>query len=109
MRSVFWEDDHLKMIDQRRLPHEFAIAEYDDVRDVANGIRDMVVRGAPAIGAAAAFGMALAAANSRAADREAFIEDLQSAKQTLDTARPTAVNLAWATLRHAYSGSLSGF
>ena len=99
MRTVFWADDQVKMIDQRLLPAEFAIASFGAVAAVAASIRDMVVRGAPAIGAAAAFGMALAAQHSPARDRASLLIDLRQAKQTLDAARPTAVNLAWATAR----------
>ena len=99
MRSVFWQDNKVKMIDQRLLPGEFVIAEFDTVDGVAASIRDMVVRGAPAIGAAAAYGMALAAYASPARDRDHLLADLHAAKDTLDAARPTAVNLAWATSR----------
>ena len=59
MRTVFWEDDQLKMINQRRLPAVFEIVSFRDHRSVAGAIQDMTVRGAPAIGAAAAFGLAL--------------------------------------------------
>jgi methylthioribose-1-phosphate isomerase len=99
MRSVFWKDHKVKMVDQRRLPGEYVIAEFDSVDDVATSIREMYVRGAPAIGAAAAYGMALAAFNSPAADRSGLLADLRIAKATLDSARPTAVNLVWATAR----------
>jgi methylthioribose-1-phosphate isomerase len=99
MRTVFWEDGKVKMIDQRLLPHELVIAEYDTVDSVARAITDMVVRGAPAIGGAAGFGMALAAQNSPAVDRDGLIADLNAAKATLDASRPTAVNLTWATKR----------
>ncbi len=64
MRTVFWEDDRVKMIDQRRLPGSLEVVAYDSHRQVAEAIHDMVVRGAPAIGAAAAFGLALAARES---------------------------------------------
>jgi len=101
MRTVFWDYDthHLRMIDQRLLPFETVVPEYDTVQSVAAAIRDMVVRGAPAIGAAAAFGMALAARQSRAADRLALLRDLEEAARVLEAARPTAVNLAWAVRR----------
>jgi methylthioribose-1-phosphate isomerase len=99
MRTVFWEDDKVKMIDQRLLPGEFVIAEFDTVEGVARSIREMYVRGAPAIGATAAFGMALAAQNSPATDRDSLLADLRQAKAILDAARPTAVNLSWATSR----------
>jgi len=99
MRTVFWEDDKVKMIDQRLLPGEFVIAEFDTVAGVARSINEMYVRGAPAIGATGSFGMALAAQNSPATDRESLLADLAAAKETLDAARPTAVNLSWATRR----------
>ena len=99
MRTVFWEDNKVKMIDQRLLPGEFVIAEFDTVKDVARSIREMYVRGAPAIGATGGFGMALAAQNSPARERDSLLNDLQAAKEVLDAARPTAVNLSWATGR----------
>ena len=99
MRTVFWEDNKVKMIDQRLLPGEFVIAEFETVDGVAESIQAMYVRGAPAIGATGAFGMALAAQNSPARDRDSLLADLRAAKATLDAARPTAVNLSWATTR----------
>jgi methylthioribose-1-phosphate isomerase len=101
MRTVFWEYDRhvMRMIDQRLLPFETVVPEYDTYQAVADAIRDMVVRGAPAIGAAAAFAMALAARQSRATDRLALLRDLEEAARVLEAARPTAVNLAWAIRR----------
>jgi len=99
MRTVFWEDDCLKMIDQRRLPAALEIVAYQKYEDVARAIRDMVVRGAPAIGAAAAFGLALAARRSAASSTSELLADLRAAASTLKAARPTAVNLAWAVER----------
>jgi methylthioribose-1-phosphate isomerase len=99
MRTVYWQDGQVKMIDQRLLPGEEVIAAFDTVADVARSISEMYVRGAPAIGATAAYGMALAARISPAADRKSLLNDLRRAKQTLDAARPTAVNLSWATRR----------
>lgn len=101
MRTIWWDQDSrtVRMIDQRVLPARLEIAVYDDYRDVARAITDMVIRGAPAIGAAGAFGMALAALQSAATTREALLDDLYRAKATLDAARPTAVNLSWATER----------
>lgn len=87
------------MIDQRKLPWEFTLADFDDYRAVAQAITDMVVRGAPAIGGAAGFGMALAARNSAATDRLTLLRDLEAAAEILNAARPTAVNLAWAITR----------
>lgn len=101
MRTVYWDYDTntVKMIDQRQLPWTFEIAEFSDYRQVARAITEMYVRGAPAIGAAAAFGMVLAAQQSDAANPEALLADLQEAAAVLNAARPTAVNLAWAVER----------
>jgi methylthioribose-1-phosphate isomerase len=99
MRTVFWDNGQVKMIDQRVLPAEYTVVAFDTVAGVAHSIYDMTVRGAPAIGAAGAYGMALAAATSPAIDRDSLLADLRSAKSILDAARPTAVNLSWATTR----------
>ncbi|MBI1297946.1 S-methyl-5-thioribose-1-phosphate isomerase [bacterium] len=99
MRTVFWEDNRVKMIDQRLLPAEFVIAEFNSVDGVARSITEMYVRGAPAIGATGAYGMALAAQVSTASSRDDLLADLRAAKDVLDAARPTAVNLSWATRR----------
>ncbi len=99
MRTVFWEDDQTKMIDQRRLPGSLELVAYRSHVEVASAIKGMVVRGAPAIGAAAAFGMALAARESRAGTAEKMKSDLKRAAETLKASRPTAVNLAWAVNR----------
>ncbi|MEW6094132.1 MAG: S-methyl-5-thioribose-1-phosphate isomerase [Chloroflexota bacterium] len=106
MRTVFWEANTLKLIDQRRLPGSLEIATLNTHTEVAEAIRNMTVRGAPAIGAAAAFGLVLAANESKAQSVSAFLSDLESAARTLKASRPTAVNLAWAVgrvLRIAYS------
>jgi methylthioribose-1-phosphate isomerase len=81
------EDDRVVLLDQRRLPAEVVELECRTAAEVADAIRAMVVRGAPAIGIAAAYGLALAAANG---------EDLEEADRVLRAARPTAVNLGWA-------------
>ena len=99
MRTVFWENNELKMIDQRILPGRFEVVAYRGHKEVANAITDMVVRGAPAIGAAAAFGMALAGYESAASSTDGLIADLQNSAAILKAARPTAVNLAWAVDR----------
>jgi len=98
MRTVFWDSNsnQLHMIDQRLLPGTFKVAVFDDYRKVAEAITTMVVRGAPAIGAAAGFGMALAAMQSRAVSKESFIRDMRTAADLLRKSRPTAVNLQWA-------------
>jgi methylthioribose-1-phosphate isomerase len=99
MRTVFWENNQLKMIDQRILPGRFEIVSYSDHKSVATAITDMVVRGAPAIGAAAAFGLALAGFESAALSPQQLLIDYLAASETLKSARPTAVNLAWAVDR----------
>ena len=99
MRSVYWENGQVMLIDQRLLPAEFVVAGFGSVDAVATAIRDMVVRGAPAIGATGAYAMALAAYASPAADRDSLLADLRAAKAVLDAARPIAVNLSWATAR----------
>ncbi len=101
MRTVDWNDEQqsVEMIDQRLLPGEFKVISFQDHHQVAAAIRDMVVRGAPAIGGAAGFGLAAAACVSPATSRDAFLGDLESAAEVLLAARPTAVNLAWALKR----------
>lgn len=98
MRTVFWDTktDEFKMIDQRRLPGLFEILAYRDHKSVAQAITDMVVRGAPAIGAAAGFGLALAGRESASSSASGLLADLEAASAVLKAARPTAVNLAWA-------------
>jgi len=109
MRTVFWdyETDEFKMIDQRRLPGSFEVLAYRDYQSVAQAITDMVVRGAPAIGAAAGFGLALAARESAASSATDLLADLEAASRVLKAARPTAVNLAWALDRIMQSVSPS--
>ena len=99
MRTVFWENNELKMIDQRILPARFEIVSYRSHKAVAFAITDMVVRGAPAIGAAAAFGLALAGYESASTSTSGLLADLQAAAAVLKASRPTAVNLAWAVDR----------
>ncbi len=99
MQTVWWEGGAVCLIDQTKLPHEQSTVRCRTVADVAAAIKTMVVRGAPAIGVTAAYGMALAAQYVASSDRSAFLAALRSAKQTLDAARPTAVNLQWATAR----------
>lgn len=99
MRTVFWENNELKMIDQRILPARFEVVSYRGHKEVAHAITDMVVRGAPAIGAAAAFGLALAGYESASTSTAGLLADLQTAAAVLKSSRPTAVNLAWAVDR----------
>ncbi|NMB69337.1 MAG: S-methyl-5-thioribose-1-phosphate isomerase [Chloroflexi bacterium] len=101
MRTVFWDDAacQVKMIDQRVLPARLEIVACVSTAEVAEAIRTMTVRGAPAIGASAAFGMALAGLQSTATSRDAWRAELRMAAVHLKAARPTAVNLAWAVDR----------
>ncbi len=84
------------MIDQRRLPGTLEVVTYHTHAEVAHAIKSMVVRGAPAIGAAAGFGLALAARNSPSSSTSALLADVQGAAEVLRSARPTAINLGWA-------------
>jgi methylthioribose-1-phosphate isomerase len=100
MRTIEWDDKGtVKMIDQRKLPLEYVVVEFDDYHDVAISIKDMYIRGAPAIGAASAFGMALAAQQSPASTRDQLLADLEEASKVLCATRPTAINLFWAAER----------
>ena len=87
------------MIDQTRIPYKFAYVTFKDYKQVAKAIRDMVVRGAPAIGVAAAMGLALTANSSQATTKEQLIKELDTAAQALRRSRPTAWNLFWAINR----------
>jgi methylthioribose-1-phosphate isomerase len=94
--TVKWENNQVIMIDQTKLPGRLVFVKYKKYEDVARAIERLVVRGAPAIGVAAAFGMALAAISSNAKTSKALFKDLKIAYQRLKSTRPTAVNLVWA-------------
>ena len=93
------DDARLFVLDQRLLPVETTYLTYEDVTGAAASIRDMVVRGAPAIGITAAYGMTLAARAARERSSEDYLAALREAGQQLEATRPTAVNLAWAVRR----------
>jgi len=95
LRTVEWKDSKVIMIDQTKLPNELVFVEYDDYNQVAYAIKTLVVRGAPAIGVSGAFGLALAALQSKGTTKEELILDLEKAKKILFETRPTAINLAW--------------
>jgi methylthioribose-1-phosphate isomerase len=97
--TLRWRNGVLELLDQRVLPDRQVYLSFDSARGVAAAIRDMVVRGAPAIGCAAAYGLALEALRLRDAPRRAFDEGLMRAAALLRASRPTAVNLAWALER----------
>lgn len=90
MRTIEWEDDKLKLIDQTKLPDELTYVYCKNYQEVIIAIKDMIVRGAPAIGVAAGFGMALAYLNG---------DNLDKAADEIKAARPTAINLFWAVDR----------
>ena len=95
-RTMEWHDGTVLMIDQRVLPLHYEIKTYTTYQEVADAIHTMVIRGAPAIGAAAGFGMALAGLQSQATTRSDLLRDLETAAEVLRQSRPTAVNLFWA-------------
>jgi methylthioribose-1-phosphate isomerase len=96
IRTIEWRRGRVVMLDQRLLPAREVYRVYDDYRDVARAIRNMVIRGAPAIGVAAAMGAALGA---RRLPARRFAAGFERVCRTLLAARPTAVNLAWALER----------
>lgn len=98
LQTVWWEEQRVKLIDQTRLPQETVICTLCDYREVAQAIKTLQVRGAPAIGVTAAFGLALAAQQGVQAKlaRSEFFQQLEEAATCLAQTRPTAVNLFWA-------------
>jgi len=95
LRTIEWKDNSVIMIDQTKLPNDLIFVKYTDYNDVAEAIRTLVVRGAPAIGVSGAFGLALAALQSSSENIENLLTDLEKAKKILFETRPTAVNLSW--------------
>ena len=95
LRTLEWKDNAVVMIDQTKLPNELVYVKLTDYREVADAIRNLVVRGAPAIGVSGAFGLALAALQSKAKTKEDLLSDLEKARKVLHETRPTAINLAW--------------
>ncbi len=96
VKTIQWKNDRVIMLDQRLLPHREVYRSYGDYRQVAEAIRSMVIRGAPAIGVAAAMGVALGALH---APEKSFDRDFERIVAILGKARPTAVNLFWALQR----------
>ena len=96
IRPMEWASGKLRLLDQTRLPEEEVYLELEDYREVASAIREMRVRGAPAIGLAAAYGLALGAQRLETQDRQEFLSQLAQVKEELAATRPTAVNLFWA-------------
>jgi methylthioribose-1-phosphate isomerase len=96
---IEWTDRGVVILDQRRLPHEEILHTYTDYRDVAKAIREMVIRGAPAIGVAAAMGLALGVQKSSAKSLDDLRSEFPIIIETLAKTRPTAVDLFWALER----------
>ena len=99
MRTITWQDGTVITIDQTRLPLETVTLKIKTVEEMAEAIKNLRVRGAPLLGAAAAFGLALAAYHSHASCVSELLAELEDAAQTLRSTRPTAVNLFWAANR----------
>jgi methylthioribose-1-phosphate isomerase len=95
-KVIEWVSGKVRIIDQTMLPHEEVYLDLADYRDMASAIREMRIRGAPAIGVAAAYGVALGAQAIEAESKEEFFSSLRSVSDTLAATRPTAVNLFWA-------------
>ncbi|MFX0188271.1 MAG: S-methyl-5-thioribose-1-phosphate isomerase [Candidatus Hodarchaeota archaeon] len=97
--SIEWVDNKVKMIDQTQLPRELKFLEFDDYRGVATAIKAMNIRGAPAIGVAAAMGMALATIEYKELPKEQFLKKMEEVANVIRDTRPTASNLFWAVNR----------
>ena len=95
LKTVEWKNDSVIMIDQTKLPNVLEYVTYTDYNQVAEAIRTLVVRGAPAIGVSGAFGLALASLQCDATEKNDLISYMNNAKKILFETRPTAVNLAW--------------
>jgi len=107
--AVQWQQAQLHLLDQRKLPQEKVTLVYNQVTEVVQAIKDMVVRGAPAIGIAAAYGVVLAAKNAYQIHADNWRDAIQNDLQQLAQARPTAVNLVWALQRmQAHFAEISG-
>ncbi len=96
IQTIEWINNKVVMIDQTRLPTEEVYREYDNYKDVAQAIKNMVIRGAPAIGVAAAMGIALGAQSISANSYEEFSTKMKEILEEMAKTRPTAVNLFWA-------------
>ena len=83
LRTVEWKDNKVIMIEQTKLPNELVFVEYDDFNQVANAIKTLIVRGAPAIGVSGAFGLGLAVLQSEAQTKDQLLSDLENAKNIL--------------------------
>ena len=108
MDAIRWQETSLALLDQTKLPTQEVWEDYTDYREVADAIRRLVVRGAPAIGIAAAYAVCLAAMELRDLDTHSFRQEMDKAIKTLAASRPTAVNLFWALDRMKLTLSAAG-
>src|SRR2546423_7954794 len=99
LQTITWDGQALKLLDQTKLPLEQIYVEIRDEKQMWHAIRDLVVRGAPAIGVAAGFGVYLGVKDYRGPELFGFYDRLNEVADYLATARPTAVNLSWAVDR----------
>ncbi len=99
MRTIEWKDGIVELIDQTKLPNETVWVKITDHECMASAIKEMKLRGAPLIGVAAAYGLALTAFHSKAETREELLKELEESAEVLRKTRPTAVNLFWAINR----------
>ncbi len=97
--TIEWKDNQIRMIDQTKLPEELLHLEISDIEVLAEAIKSLRIRGAPAIGIAGAFGVVLGVQNFAGEDKEAFFKQLKESSEYLSATRPTAVNLSWAIQR----------
>jgi len=98
-KIIEWLGDRIRIIDQTKLPHEEVFIELCDYREVADAIKELRIRGAPDIGVAAAYGLALGAQTIETGSKDDFMAKLRPVSETLSSSRPTAVNLFWALER----------
>ena len=111
MRTIEWQDGTVVTIDQTRLPHETVTLRIETIDTLAEAIKSLRIRGAPLLGAAAAFGMALTSYHSEAKNFSELQAELENTAAALKSTRPTAVNLFWAIDRilnksRDYSGNI---
>ena len=99
VRPIYWTDETVKLLDQTLLPSQEVWLDLTDYRDVVRAIKDMLIRGAPAIGIAGAYALALAALEFRSAPPLEMMAQMESAAVEIEAARPTGANLAWAVRR----------
>jgi methylthioribose-1-phosphate isomerase len=99
VKSIEWTDGVFRILDQTKLPVEVVVEEQTSVEQVWDSIKQLKVRGAPAIGVAGAYGLVVAMSDKTSQNRETFLTELQKQAAYLDSARPTAVNLSWAIRR----------